>query len=336
MINNYREIVNNLVKDLPKNDYPVLNTRLWVETWFHFIVNQSLNSMRGLTSYLNATGVQFNISTFSRANQNRNPQIFIDIYQKLAIKVRRKFDGNILPTLALDSTTITLTSKLFHQNNYREAKLLCSHNSQTQIPENISIQLEKIHDYRMFMSSNKEIESLGIMVMDRGFASLDIIKKFQDNCQLFVLRIKQNYTQVMLEDGFCLLGKKNPIKCRVVNFCDIASRKEYYIATNLPETQTNILGFSNEEVGEIYRKRWAIELLWKFMKMHLKLDNLITKNYQGVVIQIWASLIVYLILILVETPQLLGNKLLDKLRYLQVIIPQTLPNIMIKSCKGFG
>ena len=336
MSDNYREIVNNLVKHLPKNDYPVLNTRLWVETWFHFIINQSLNSMRGLTSYLNATGTQFNISTFSRANQNRSPQIFIDIYQKLATKARRKFEGKILPTLALDSTTITLTSKLFHQNNYREAKLLCSHNSQTQIPENISIQLEKIHDYRMFMSSNKEIESPGIMVMDRGFASLDIIKRFQDNCQLFVLRIKQNYTQVMLEDSFCLLGKKNPVKCRVVNFCDLASKKEYYIATNLPENHPNILGFSNEEVGEIYRKRWAIELLWKFMKMHLKLDNLITKNYQGVVIQIWASLIVYLILILVETPQLLGNKLLDKLRYLQVIIPQTLPNIMIKSCKGFG
>lgn len=49
MINNYREIVNNLVKDLPKNDYPVLNTRLWVETWFHFIVNQSATAVTAVT-----------------------------------------------------------------------------------------------------------------------------------------------------------------------------------------------------------------------------------------------------------------------------------------------
>lgn len=53
--------------------------------------------------------------------------------------------------------------------------------------------------------------------------------------------------------------------------------------------------------------------------MQFKLDNLITKIYQGAVIQIWAFLSVYLILILVEIPpQILGNKLLDKLRYLQV------------------
>ncbi len=56
--------------------------------------------------------------------------------------------------------------------------------------------------------------------------------------------------------------------------------------------------------------------------MHLKLDNLIPKNYQGAVIQIWASLSVYLILIFGKIPQILGNKLLDKLRYLQLIIPQ--------------
>jgi putative transposase len=118
-----------LVKDLPRNDYSVLKTRLWVETWFHFIINQSLSSMRGLTSYFNATGTQFNIRTFSRANQNRNPQLFIDIYKKFATQVRCKSEQNILPTLALDSTTITLTSKLFHLHNFREAKLLCSHNS---------------------------------------------------------------------------------------------------------------------------------------------------------------------------------------------------------------
>ena len=97
----------------------------------------------------------------------------------MATQVRRTSDQNLLPTLALDSTTITLKTKLFHQHNYQEAKLLCSHNSQTQILDNISIKLEKIHAHRMFMSSNKEIESPGIMVMDRGLASLEIMKNFK-------------------------------------------------------------------------------------------------------------------------------------------------------------
>ena len=65
----------------------------------------------------------------------------------------------------------------------------------------------------MFMSSNKEIESPGIMLMEPGFASLQIINIFQKNRQLFVLMIKTNYSQVTLEDSFCLLGKKNSVKC---------------------------------------------------------------------------------------------------------------------------
>jgi IS4 transposase len=34
---------------------------------------------------------------------------------------------------------------------------------------------------------------------------------------------------------------------------------------------------SDEEITEGYRQRWAIEILWKFLKMHLKLDRLMTK-----------------------------------------------------------
>jgi uncharacterized protein YqgQ len=51
--------------------------------------------------------------------------------------------------------------------------------------------------------------------------------------------------------------------------------------------------------------------------MHLKLDHLITKNPTGIAIQLYATLIAYLILQLIEIPQIWGNKLLDKLRYLQ-------------------
>lgn len=77
------------------------------------------------------------------------------------------------------------------------------------------------------------------------------------------------------------------------------------------------MAVSDEEVMNIYRCRWQIELLWKFLKMHLKLDKLITKNVNGIAIQIYATLIAYLILQLVEIPKEWGDKLLDKLRYLQ-------------------
>ena len=70
------------------------------------------------------------------------PKYFQIFIKKEPRKVRNKFNKKFLPILALDSTTITLTRKLFHQNNYREAKLLCSQNSETKIPEDISIKVE--------------------------------------------------------------------------------------------------------------------------------------------------------------------------------------------------
>ena len=94
---------------------------------------------------------------------------------------------------------------------------------------------------------------------------------------------------------------KNSGLYRVINFCDIETKTEYRLVTNLPSRGENSV--SNEEVSQIYRQRWSIECLWKFLKMHLKLDKLITKNINGITIQIYSTLIAYLILQLVEIPQ---------------------------------
>jgi hypothetical protein len=56
--------------------------------------------------------------------------------------------------------------------------------------------------------------------------------------------------------------------------------------------------------------------------MHLKLDKLITKNPNGIVIQIYTCLIGYLILKLVNIPEEFGRKPLDKLWYLQANMNQ--------------
>jgi putative transposase len=56
--------------------------------------------------------------------------------------------------------------------------------------------------------------------------------------------------------------------------------------------------------------------------MHLKLDRLIRKSRNGVMLQIYMILIGYMILQLMEVPAFYGNKLLDKLQYLQLELRQ--------------
>ena len=115
---------------------------------------------------------------------------------------------------------------------------------------------------------------------------------------------------------------ENQVEVRVVSFGDLDNRSEYRLATNLLSEKA-----SNEEIGEIYRHRWGIESLWKFLKMHLKLDKLMTKNENGIRIQIYSCLIVYILLQLVKIPEEIGSNALDKLRYLQAFMNEKISYI---------
>ncbi|MCX7632091.1 MAG: transposase [Turneriella sp.] len=52
----------------------------------------------------------------------------------------------------------------------------------------------------------------------------------------------------------------------------------------------------NAEVSDIYRKRWAIELFFKWLKQNLKLRRMYGFSENAVQLQIWISLIFYLLL----------------------------------------
>jgi putative transposase len=200
----------------------------------------------------------------------------------------------------IDSTIITLTSKLFVSQGYHQVKLLNGINLTQGNTSECLIHFGQGHDARFLDSVTSIIPENGVGIMDRGFASWDLLDQMSQTGTLFVVRIKNNMKTEFDHE-----------KYRGVGFCDLESKTEYRLATNLKE-------ISNEEVGEIYRKRWQIEILWKFLKMHLKLDRLITKNVKGVTFQLYIVLIAYLILELMVIPELYGNKLLDKFRYLQL------------------
>jgi putative transposase len=74
--NSFPKIVKNILNPLPKNDDPVLNTRLYVECWLAYALDHSLTSMRDLFKRFNNTGIDVRISTFFKANTHRSKEIF--------------------------------------------------------------------------------------------------------------------------------------------------------------------------------------------------------------------------------------------------------------------
>jgi Transposase DDE domain. len=144
----------------------------------------------------------------------------------------------------------------------------------------------------------------GVSVEDRGFCSRKLFEQFMQNGALFIIRIKSNWKW---DENYRIVTRYGPV--RVVCLGSIEQKVGDYLATNIPEEI-----MSHEEIAEAYR--WAIEVLWKFLKTHLKLDKMMSKNLYRMTIQIDAILIVYLILQLyaygtatpIEIPRIYGSK----------------------------
>ena len=322
MVSNFPAIVKHFLKDLPTDDYPVLDTFTFVSCWMSFVMDQSQSSMRDLFKRLNVRGIDMDISTFSKASKNRDPIIFHDLFFKLRNELKKKnsIESKALVLFPIDSTIISLTSKLLWKEGYHQVKLFSGINLLTAEPDGILIHFGQGHDSKYGEETIAATPKNGVSVMDRGFCKLERIKDLiQDKERYFVMRIKNDMSLQMLENGKFLVGTgTKKVECRIVNYCDLEERTEFRLATNLPDTGE--FAVSTKEIGEFYRNRWQIELLWKFLKMHLKLDRLITKNKNGIEIQIYCCLIAYIILQLVETPKEFGEKILDKLRYLQAFM----------------
>lgn len=305
-------VVKSLLAQLPSHDYPVMNTQLFVKIWLTYILDKSVTSLRDLFFQLNHTGVEGSLSSFSRACSSRSLQSINRLFVDLLHQVRRRPSERDVIICPFDSTVISLTSKFFWAKQYHQVKLLTTLNQETQAPSELLIHFGDRHDVYFGELVLGMTPENGLAVGDRGFASKELFNEFINSNKLFLIRINSNW--IVDENGLVDVEGR---KVRVVRFCDLEKGTEYRLATNVP-----IEIMDDEAIGEAYRQRWGIELLWKFLKGHLKLDRLATKSVNGVTIQIYMVLIAYLILLIIEIPKIYGEKLLDKLRYIQLIIHQ--------------
>lgn len=79
---------------------------------------------------------------------------------------------------------------------------------------------------------------------------------------------------------------------------------------NLIMIVTNDFELSAEEISDIYRYRWKIELFFKWIKQHLQVKHLFSKGQQGVENQIFIALITYCLLHLIKLKTAYNGQLL--------------------------
>ena len=140
-------------------------------------------------------------------------------------------------------------------------------------------------------------------VSDRGYQSHHDFDQLQAAGKHFVTRIKDKTIKTCLEsypvapgslvfsDAKVLLGREgvnqSQTPLRLVGYT--VEGKAYWIATNR-------FDLTAEQIALIYKLRWQIETFFAWWKRHLKVYHLISRSRHGLMIQMLAGLITYILL----------------------------------------
>jgi hypothetical protein len=289
-------------------------------------------------------------STLADANEDRDWRIFADFAQVL-IRTAIKLYANdatgikdVRDLYALDSTTIDLCLALFPWARFRKHKaavkmhtLLDLHGS---IPTFIHITNGKVHDVNVL--DEIALEAGAFYVMDRGYIDFERLYRFTLSSAFFVVRTKANlllerrysrpvdkaaglrsdHTVILISRGS---ATAYPDPLRRVTYCDPETGKRLKFLTNnfaLPPLA----------IAEIYKKRWAVELFFRWIKQHLRIKAFYGTSENAVKTQIWIAVSIYVLVAIVrkrlgaeaslyQLLQVFSVTLFEKTPILQVLQP---------------
>ncbi len=127
-----------------------------------------------------------------------------------------------------------------------------------------------------------------ILVFDLGYYNLDRFKLLKNKNILFVSRIKKNavYTESGRINGNEMIEMSNGLYLRIVRV-NVEGIEYKYI--------TNVMNLPDRYIYYAYNLRWNIEELFKRMKSQLKINHLLSKSLNGMIIQIFSYMIAYII-----------------------------------------
>lgn len=277
-------------------------------------------SLRGLIDKLNYSPKLQKIvnvpslSQLSRTNAKRDYRIFEELYYRMVDIAKRKLEikrlnKNFKEIKAFDSTVITIASSLapnlYLENNLSAIKISTLLSVSQDLPEKVQIVPGKINDRKCIDEFINDKEAL--YLFDRGYFDYTWYDKLTDDGYKFITRqinnamveeIKSTYVENDLVFDYEVTLGTNYSKNKTHN----SYREILTFDENEEEIRllTNIFDVPAEEILELYRLRWKIELFFKWIKQNLKIKKWLGYNENAIKIQIYSALIAYIILALLK------------------------------------
>ena len=121
-------------------------------------------------------------------------------------------------------------------------------------------------------------------VFDRGYLDYERFDRMTDDGYFFLSRLRKN-AFIQAVDEFKLPEDSTVLSDQMVLIGTTQNRAEnYFRLVKVEDTKGNILqlitnrfDLSSEEISEMYKSRWAIELFFKWMKFFSKVMKFYSK-----------------------------------------------------------
>jgi hypothetical protein len=276
-----------------------------------------------------------------KANERRSYKIFEEFAYVLIDEARCScykadfeinVDGNVY---ALDSTTIDLCLSVFWWAEFRRTKagikLHTLYDVKTSIPTFLHISNAKVHDVNIL--DLIQFEAGSFYVVDKAYVDYRRLYRLHNQGAFFVTRAKDNMRFKRMYSNSVVKGqgvrydqigkletyyskKEYPDKLRRIKYYDQEKDQEFIFLTN----NTSLTAL---EIAMLYKKRWEVELFFKWMKQHLRIKSFWGTTLNAVKIQMYCAIIAYCLVAIVgnklkvdrtiyEILQILSISLLDK------------------------
>ena len=249
-------------------------------------------------------------STLSDANARRPVGIFAETFAMLAKMADRhvRVEGAEMVRL-IDSSPIPL-GKMCEwaewNGRIRGMKMHVVYQPGNDVPRCVEITPATVNDVEI--GCQTELEAGATYVFDKGYYQFDWWNKINAAEALFVTRVKVNTRLRMTESRY--VRKSIGDGFRIIADADVtlASKGDSKLSIPLRRIKvkrdkggtitliTNDLERTAVEIADLYKGRWQIELLFRWIKQHLNVRKFMGRNDNAIRLQIIAAMIAYLLL----------------------------------------
>jgi transposase len=270
------------------------------------------------------------VPTLAKANEKRDWRIYRDLCTALIVEARQLYgdDDSIASDIsascyAIDSTSIDLCLSLFPSLPFVRTKgavkLHLGMDLRGSIPAFFDMTSGKVGD--TFFLDTLVYEPGSFYILDRGYIDFIRLHRIHTSGAFFVTRAKTNtqfvrrYSRTTDDTVTCdqvgtLNNKKYPDTLRRIKYTDETGHTYVFF--------TNNMTVSAESITLLYKHRWQIELFFKWIKQHLKIQRFWGHSENAVKLQICVALATYLTVAILKKKLCLRRNLYEILQILSV------------------